>query len=252
MGAKFFRVDSIMNVISFCLYGSSPKYWGGLVKNFELAHRYFPGWMIRVYCDRENFNRFTDCANNISGEYTSSGVTFEFGFHDWCPPMLQRYLIADNPAVDRFISRDADSRLSQREADAVQEWINSDRICHVMRDHPAQQTMPGGMVGIQPRRPNWEMPKMERLIRNYLAETNVPDLMAYQIDQDFLAKVLWPMFRDTMLQHDSCPNRRKNLQAKPFPTARTDWPRFVGEVWECDTDGNEHPRPVEWESCPKE
>ena len=38
--------------------------------------------------------------------------------------------------VDLYVSRDPDSRLSDREHAAVQDWLNSDPSIHVMRDHP--------------------------------------------------------------------------------------------------------------------
>ena len=38
--------------------------------------------------------------------------------------------------VDLYVSRDPDSRLSDREHAAVQDWLNSDSSIHVMRDHP--------------------------------------------------------------------------------------------------------------------
>ena len=37
--------------------------------------------------------------------------------------------------VDLYVSRDLDSRLSDREHAAVQEWIKSNKSIHVMRDH---------------------------------------------------------------------------------------------------------------------
>ena len=37
--------------------------------------------------------------------------------------------------MDAFVSRDLDSRLSQREATAVQHWLASNRTFHIMRDH---------------------------------------------------------------------------------------------------------------------
>ena len=38
-------------VVSYGLYGSSPKYVVGAVRNSELAKVYFPGWVCRFYCD---------------------------------------------------------------------------------------------------------------------------------------------------------------------------------------------------------
>lgn len=37
--------------------------------------------------------------------------------------------------VDAFMSRDSDSLIIQREQDAVAEWLASDRVFHIMRDH---------------------------------------------------------------------------------------------------------------------
>lgn len=47
-----------------------------------------------------------------------------------------RYLVAFNPDVDLFISRDADSMIRQREVDAVEQWLQSNHVTfHVMRDN---------------------------------------------------------------------------------------------------------------------
>lgn len=45
------------------------------------------------------------------------------------------------------MSRDADSRIIPREEAAVREWLTTDRIFHVMRDHPYHCTpILGGIV----------------------------------------------------------------------------------------------------------
>lgn len=38
--------------------------------------------------------------------------------------------------VDVFMSRDAVSEILHRENKAVREWLASDRLYHIMRDHP--------------------------------------------------------------------------------------------------------------------
>ena len=42
-----------------------------------------------------------------------------------------------DPQVSHMVSRDLDSLISKREAAAVQEWLDSDKSFHFMRDHPA-------------------------------------------------------------------------------------------------------------------
>ncbi len=63
-------------------------------------------------------------------------------------PLLWRFLPAIDIQVDAFLSRDLDSRINEREAAAVQEFLDSDMAFHVMRDHPAHTAyMMGGMWG---------------------------------------------------------------------------------------------------------
>ena len=49
--------------------------------------------------------------------------------------MTWRFLPLLDDMVDMFMSRDADSLILQREVDAVQEWLSSDKAFHIMRDH---------------------------------------------------------------------------------------------------------------------
>lgn len=62
--------------------------------------------------------------------------------------MFWRFMIADDPTVDRYVVRDTDSRLSARERFAVEEWIRSNRSTHSIRDHIWHyHPMMGGMWG---------------------------------------------------------------------------------------------------------
>ena len=62
--------------------------------------------------------------------------------------MFWRFLVADDPSVDRFIVRDSDSRLNVRDAYAVVDWIRSGRAVHSVRDHPNHdRPLNGGMWG---------------------------------------------------------------------------------------------------------
>lgn len=47
--------------------------------------------------------------------------------------MFWRWLVAEDPDVERFLIRDVDSRLNEREARAVDEWILSGKAYHIMR-----------------------------------------------------------------------------------------------------------------------
>lgn len=51
--------------------------------------------------------------------------------------MNWRFFPMLDPQVSHMVSRDLDSLISPREAAAVQEWLESDKAFHFMRDHPA-------------------------------------------------------------------------------------------------------------------
>lgn len=48
--------------------------------------------------------------------------------------MIHRFTVAADTTVDRYIVRDVDSRLNYRERFAVEEWIQSGKSIHIMRD----------------------------------------------------------------------------------------------------------------------
>ena len=88
--------------------------------------------------------------------------------------------------VDLYVSRDLDSRLNERELAAVQEWLDSSKEFHFMRDHPQHgTTILGGVWGC----------KMTETVRNQWKNTWKKafedkivwtDRSAFQPDQQFL------------------------------------------------------------------
>ena len=54
-----------------------------------------------------------------------------------------------NFQVDTYVCRDLDSRFSQREFDAVREWLKSDQVIHSMRDHYGHLIPMLGITGLQ-------------------------------------------------------------------------------------------------------
>ncbi|XP_059351264.1 uncharacterized protein LOC130702814 [Daphnia carinata] len=116
--------------------------------------------------------------------------------------------------VDTFMSRDSDSPIIQREKDAVIEWLASDKVFHIMRDHHAHCTsILAGMWGakISQHRSEIAAASYKILKRNHRME--------YDYDQLLLSKYMWPIAIKNMMAHDSyCCKRFPHV--KPFPTKR--------------------------------
>lgn len=241
-------------VVSFSLWGNQPKYIVGFVRNLALIEKWYPGWVPYVYihADTLEANRYLPLLVDNMGGKLIYMPSLEHVGSEQTPmnPLCWRFLVADDPDVELFIVRDADSRIGEREAVAVHNWVNSGLICHTMRDHNAHgRPMHGGMIGARWRNHNWEAPHLFTLYKGWY-ETKGKDYTQPDPDQQFLCDAIWPWIKVSAMQHDSV-YRQHFPGALPFPTRRL-WPRFVGEVWEVNPDGTEFPRVGDFEQISKD
>ena len=119
-------------VISFCLWGDNPRYTIGAIKNADLANDIYPDWICRYYVGKSVSIEIIE--ELYTKKNTEIFIMNEQG--NWSG-MFWRFLPASDTDVEVMVSRDTDSRLSEREKAAVEEWLESDKGFHIMRDHPA-------------------------------------------------------------------------------------------------------------------
>lgn len=118
-------------LITFSLFGNAPMYQKGAIENLKKAQEVYPGWVCRFYLFEEDHFMENDLTN-IDSTVEIKKISKPGGFYS----TLYRFLPLSEEGVERFISRDTDSRLSFREKEAVEEWIKSDKSYHIMKDHP--------------------------------------------------------------------------------------------------------------------
>jgi hypothetical protein len=210
-----------VRVISYGLYGKSTRYTIGVLRNAQLAPLVYPGWKVRVYLDRSVPRDVVAHLERLGAQIVQMGD--ESGMKGGIAGMFWRFLVAADPAVDRFIIRDSDSRLNTREALAVAEWVQSGKLVHSIRDHPNHdRPLNGGMWGGTKN----AVPDMAQLIKHWSNRD------AYMGDLDFLNQMVWtkPSVRASQMSHDaySC---HKYPNAKPFPTPRPPDFQHVGQVF---------------------
>lgn len=183
-----------MNVVAFSIYGQHSKYLDGLLQNIPLVRQYYPGWAVGVWFDRDMDKTYLDMVRNKADFMFAGDKSLPSG-------MYWRTLVHDLTEVTRFVIRDADSRIGQREADAVAQWIDSKKALHVMRDHPNHsRNMEGGMWGL------WKPFRREVCLRNAILDwyaTKDRD-QKWLDDSNFLSEVMFPMYAHDVLQHDCC------------------------------------------------
>jgi hypothetical protein len=206
-------------LICYSLWGSDPKYTIGAIRNAEQIKEIYPGWIARFYCGTSVPKDIIKKLIELDAEIIYMSVP-----GDWAGMFWRFEAIADNDC-EAMISRDTDSRLTSRESEAVSQWLQSDKLFHVMRDHPDHNTeILGGMWGA--RKPILQ--DMLHLMQSYKKGD------FWQVDQNFLREVIWPRVAYTTFTHDP-------FFAKiPFPTPREDY-EFIGQVWdENDVTVSEH------------
>jgi hypothetical protein len=212
-----FRIDRPQeNVISFSLFGAQERYLRGAVKNAVIATGLYPGWQCRFYCDDA-------VPAKIRAALVEAGAVVKMmprpnRFSDG---LFWRFLAADDPTVVRFLMRDCDSVMNIRERRAVDEWLASSRLFHVMRDNPAHvDLMLAGLWGGVARL----LPPLQKLLEGFSYN---PVTESRTADQLFLGRIVWPMVKSHCLIHDSV---FRVFGAQPFPVG-ADLPpgRHVGD-----------------------
>ena len=185
-----------MKVIAFSLWGDNPKYTVGAVNNAKIAKDLFPDWTCRFYIAHDVPQHIVQQLGQLDSECCPMAGSGWNG-------MFWRFFAADSH--DTMISRDTDSRLSEREKSAIDEWLDSDKDFHIMRDHPYHATeILGGMWGVR----NGVLKGIKGMIKEY-NKGAFDD--KYQVDQNFLKEIVYPMVKDNALVHDEF------FEEKPYP-----------------------------------
>lgn len=205
------------NVVAYSLWGDHPMYWIGALKNIELVNKFYPGFISRFYIDKNSRN---DLIESIKGENVEVIlVDSKDSFHG----MFWRFWASEDADVNVFLSRDCDSRISEREVLAVEEWLKSDKDFHIMRDHP-YHTVPilGGMWGCR-----------NGLLRDIKISKQIENWNKFSrkgMDQDFLGQVIYPYVRSKSLEHSEF-GLRFGGDIRSFPSIRNNF-EFVGDVFD--------------------
>ena len=137
--------------------------------------------------------------------------------------MFWRFFAASDTEVDVAIFRDTDSRLHVRDKAAVEQWINSDKQVHIIRDGCQHGwTICGGLWGTKKN----AIPDLRQRIENDETIKN-PIFNKHGVDQIFLQEVIYPHIRDISLIHDEWfPNGFAGEEKHSMPI-----PRLRGEGW---------------------
>jgi len=162
-------------IISISLWGNNPRYCIGAIKNSKLAKEIYPDWEYRVYYDNT-------VPEGTINELMENGTNIILVKDSLLSGAFWRFFAAESEE-SIVICRDADSRLSQREKQCVDDWLNSDKKYSIIRDHVRHYDFPmlAGMWGV---RGGLSEAKIKSI---YHFET----LYYYTVDQIYLSEYVW-------------------------------------------------------------
>ena len=210
-------------VLSFTLWGNNPIYTIGAIKNAQLAQQYYPDFECWFYIHTETVPQ------NIVDELIALSnvkLIFKTGDLNTIKPMMWRFEAIDDPDVEIMMSRDTDTRILLREKLAVDEWLNSNKLFHIMRDHPHHDSyILGGMFGTK-KNPNIGL--WSKWMHECIQEGN------RDYDQTFLYNYIYPRIINDCIIHASF--FKKEDFCLNFPIDYDTERNFVGQyVYQDDT-----------------
>lgn len=145
-------------IVAFSLFGTDLKYYVGAEKNIQLVEELLPSWEVSIYYH-------PDITSSIHIQHLSTLKCNLINVADICLNINKPIIDHPIPYFWRFfsffdenisISRDLDSRISKREVEYINRWLNSDKDFFVIRDHPWHSQYPAGLFGIKGNKNNFK------------------------------------------------------------------------------------------------
>jgi len=203
-------------IISFSLYGNLPTYINGAINNLNLIPIiYGNDWKVRFYI-RDVIKETIDLLKEFNCEI------IDMNNSDIKNSMMDHFTaIKKNNIV---LIRDCNSIITYREKMMVDQFINSKKRMHIIRDHPNhKEHIMGGMYGFN---------CCEIDMNNLINKSELKNNSNYMSDQLFLYELIYPLFKGDMLIHDNFNNfyrERNELVLK--------WPRQINHIGQKITNG---------------
>lgn len=188
-----------MKVISYSLFGDPnsfefPFYLRGIYFNARMNTLLYPAWETYIHDDGHPsvLHFFSEMRHVLKVSVIPNN------YKDRCTSMLWRLKPLFYNGVTHVIARDADAITTYREAQAVQEWVDSGLGFHGITDDPAH-TIPimGGLCGFRVDHFKQTFPEydtFEKLVSG-------SDLRNHGSDQNLLMSKIYPKAKSNMMGH---------------------------------------------------
>ena len=230
------------HIISFSLYGNNPLYTLGAIENARLCALAYPGWRIVFYTHSSVPSRVLGSLRMFGATVCPVETTHLDERETIAKCTFWRFLAVHQPDAECVVFRDCDSRVSEREAACVKEWMVSGADFHMMYDHP-YHTAPimAGMWGCRAS----SLPRLQQEIEAYITENDGKLRWDRYYDQRFLKDIIWERYIrvGTYIAHGEEANCQYHvnlgIRISPYTIGRSFYPsgshkqEYVGQTIVC-------------------
>jgi len=177
-------------VVSFSLWGDCKHYTFGAIENAKsIGSEFYSGWESWFYTHPSVSQDIQEKIKEVGGKIILSESSKDFSM------LFERFKPMLDSKVSIFVSRDCDSRISDKEYQAVLEWENSDFQFHSMRDHFHHHLyVMGGLWGAKTQGPIDTVQAYQQMIHSSFGTH-------YNDDQRSL-HFLYEKYNKNFLEHD--------------------------------------------------
>ena len=210
----------MVNVFSYCIHGAHDKYCLGLIKNLEQIAIFYPDFETHIAVGNDvpdhyiqKYRAFKNTKLTIHSDITGGRL------------MSYRFFPIDNPDVDIMMSRDADSRLTERDRWCIDQFLQSDYTIFTIRDHYYHCTqLMGGQWGMR-RIHGFSMQSAYDIFKRSCAHID-----GMQNDQDFIREYIYNIYNTQCVAYNTSSHTYPGETALPISIPRKDIYDFCGNV----------------------
>ena len=236
------RIDVLPDtrmVVAMSITGGNMTYLYGALRYSQLVPIIFPNWRVRIYVEanpeKTKKNKFLNLLVKKLASVDVEVIKLEKNVTDNLPSEMWPYLVADDNKVDRFIVRQANTRPSEREWAALEDWPNHSNSFYCIRDHPYHSSVP-----LVPHLIGGIQDKLHFLLKDSWFNL----MKGYKDSGSFLNKVIWPKVKSSCFCHDSI-SCKVWPGSHPFPVLRRS-SEFIGMHYDANDQAVDNNEEIVW------
>jgi len=209
-----------------------------MIENANILSRHFPNARVQIYIADDVPNEIIGRLLEIPQVRIVRGPRKKGILN-----MFDRFTAIDDPDCTLMFVRDADSRPHARDLACMEDFIQSDKLLHIIRDHYWHRIIhiPGGLWGIRKIALNERMSvKIDRWLKSKRTLIPTNSQTVKNDDQLFLKKAIYPVLKSRAMIHDRSGSLDPATALTPFRVDIADR-MFCGQVYRFDASGCEFP-----------